>query len=54
MENLMASPQHMFSGKNDRGTRIMVVFETDEEFAPTIFDVDKMLEERKAFIRYDA
>jgi hypothetical protein len=54
LENLMAAPQHTFSGKNNLGKRIMVVFETEEEFAPTVFDVDKMLEHMKAEIRYDA
>lgn len=54
MENLMAAPQHMFSGKNGLGKRIMVVFETDEEFAPTVFDVDEMLKSMKAKIKYDA
>lgn len=54
LENLMAAPQHMFSGKNNLGKRIMVVFETDQEFAPTVFDVDAMLEYTKAEIKYDA
>ena len=54
LENLMAAPQHMFGGKNGLGKRIMVVFDTDEEFAPTVFDVDKMLEYMKAEIKYDA
>ena len=54
LENLMAAPQHMFSGKNNLGKRIMVVFETEEEFAPTVFDVDAMLEYTKAEIKYDA
>lgn len=54
LENLMAAPQHTFSGKNNLGKRIMVVFETEYEFEPTVFDVDKMLEHMKAEIRYDA
>lgn len=54
MDNLMASPKHMFGGKNGLGKRIMVVFETNEEFAPTVFDVDKMLEHLEAEIKYDA
>lgn len=56
MENLMAAPLHMFSGRNNLGTRVMVVFETDTEmfFPPTVFDVDKMLEKKQAEIRYNA
>ena len=54
MENLLAAPQHMFGAKNNLGERILVVFEADKEFMPTVFDVDAMLEYTKAEIKYDA
>ena len=54
MENLLAAPQHMFGARNNLGERILVVFEADQEFMPTVFDVDNMLKRFEADVKYDA